>query len=148
MTIKGCTTAPTAAATPRRREIFYEDSSDFRWPHTPGDPGETKTGRKTDTLPTRFYEMDRRLVFGVLRSTPTCRSSSKKQKDFDLPHRARSRTRDAGAHACQGKKAGVETRGISDHHFIPLRSISVDPNGYVIELTAKVRVWLQSAIPI
>jgi catechol-2,3-dioxygenase len=38
----------------------------------------------------------------------------------------------------KGKTAGIETRGISDHHF--LHSIYFrDPNGYVIELTAKVR---------
>ncbi len=36
-----------------------------------------------------------------------------------------------------GLKAGIETRGVSDHGFI--RSIYFrDPNGYVIELTAKV----------
>ena len=37
----------------------------------------------------------------------------------------------------RGKQAGIETRGPSDHGFI--RSIYFrDPNGYVIELTAKV----------
>ncbi len=36
----------------------------------------------------------------------------------------------------KGKAAGIETRGISDHDFI--HSIYFrDPNGYVIELTAK-----------
>ncbi len=36
----------------------------------------------------------------------------------------------------KGKAAGIETRGISDHGFI--HSIYFrDPNGYVIELTAK-----------
>jgi catechol-2,3-dioxygenase len=36
----------------------------------------------------------------------------------------------------KGIAAGIETRGISDHGFI--RSIYFrDPNGYVIELTAK-----------
>ena len=36
----------------------------------------------------------------------------------------------------KGKDAGIETRGISDHGFI--HSIYFrDPNGYVIELTAK-----------
>jgi catechol-2,3-dioxygenase len=36
----------------------------------------------------------------------------------------------------KGKAAGIETRGISDHHFI--HSIYFrDPNGYVVELTAK-----------
>ena len=37
----------------------------------------------------------------------------------------------------KGKAEGREVRGVSDHHFI--RSIYFrDPNGYVIELTAKV----------
>ena len=36
----------------------------------------------------------------------------------------------------RGRKAGIETRGISDHGFI--QSIYFrDPNGYVIELTAR-----------
>jgi catechol-2,3-dioxygenase len=36
----------------------------------------------------------------------------------------------------KGKERGIETRGISDHKFI--QSIYFrDPNGYVIELTAK-----------
>jgi catechol-2,3-dioxygenase len=36
----------------------------------------------------------------------------------------------------KGKAAGIETRGISDHHFIDSIYFR-DPNGYVIELTAK-----------
>ena len=37
----------------------------------------------------------------------------------------------------RGKAEGREVRGVSDHHFI--RSIYFrDPNGYVIELAAKV----------
>jgi len=36
----------------------------------------------------------------------------------------------------KGKERGIETRGVSDHGFI--HSIYFrDPNGYVIELTAK-----------
>ena len=36
----------------------------------------------------------------------------------------------------KGKAAGIETRGISDHEFIDSIYFR-DPNGYVIELTAK-----------
>jgi catechol-2,3-dioxygenase len=36
----------------------------------------------------------------------------------------------------KGKKEGIETRGISDHGFIDSIYFR-DPNGYVIELTAK-----------
>ncbi len=60
----------------------------------------------------------------------------KDQHDFDL-HIALEV--DAGMleeMLARGKAAGIETRGISDHGFI--RSIYFrDPNGYVIELTAK-----------
>jgi catechol-2,3-dioxygenase len=36
----------------------------------------------------------------------------------------------------KGRAAGIETRGVADHHFI--HSIYFrDPNGYVIELTAR-----------
>jgi len=36
----------------------------------------------------------------------------------------------------KGNTAGIETRGISDHEFIDSICFR-DPNGYVIELTAK-----------
>ena len=36
----------------------------------------------------------------------------------------------------RGRKAGIESRGISDHGFIDSIYFR-DPNGYVIELTAK-----------
>src|SRR5262249_27418003 len=60
----------------------------------------------------------------------------KNQRDFDL-HIALEI--DAGQllpMMDKGKNAGIETRGVSDHDFI--RSIYFrDPNGYVVELTAK-----------
>ena len=36
----------------------------------------------------------------------------------------------------KGKAAGIETRGVADHGFIDSIYFR-DPNGYVIELTAK-----------
>ncbi len=36
----------------------------------------------------------------------------------------------------KGKEAGIDTRGVSDHKFIDSIYFR-DPNGYVIELTAK-----------
>jgi catechol-2,3-dioxygenase len=61
----------------------------------------------------------------------------KEQHDFDL-HIALEVEPDAlQAMFERGKRDGREVRGISDHKFI--RSIYFrDPNGYVIELTAKV----------
>ena len=97
--------------------------------------GETKTGRKTaraaHVLPAR-----RRLLPGVLRGA---RHAVRVQGAARLrpAHRARGRRR-RRSHAmlAKGKAAGIETRGISDHGFI--HSIYFrDPNGYVIELTAK-----------
>ncbi len=60
----------------------------------------------------------------------------KDQHDFDL-HIALEVAADMLEPLLEkGKAAGVETRGISDHGFI--RSIYFrDPNGYVVELTAK-----------
>ena len=61
----------------------------------------------------------------------------KDQHDFDL-HIALEVEPDAlDAMFAKGKAEGREVRGVSDHHFI--RSIYFrDPNGYVIEITAKV----------
>ena len=60
----------------------------------------------------------------------------KKQKDFDLHIALEVDPLTLSRMFAKGKKAGMETRGISDHHFI--RSIYFrDPNGYVIELAAK-----------
>ena len=63
--------------------------------------------------------------------------SFKDQHDFDL-HIALEVEPDAlDRMFAKGKAEGREVRGVSDHHFI--RSIYFrDPNGYVIELTAKV----------
>ena len=60
----------------------------------------------------------------------------KKQHDFDL-HIALEVSPDFLLSMFdKGKKEGIETRGISDHGFIDSIYFR-DPNGYVIELTAK-----------
>ena len=52
-------------------------------------------------------------------------------------HRARGRaTRSRRRCSRRARRAGIETRGISDHGFIDSIYFR-DPNGYVIELTAK-----------
>ena len=62
----------------------------------------------------------------------------KQQQDFDLHIALEVDAETLMRMFAKGKTAGIETRGISDHHFI--RSIYFrDPNGYVIELTAKVQ---------
>ena len=95
---------------------------------------ETKSGRKTETLHT-FYKLGDGSYLAFFEA-PDMPFEFKAQHDYDL-HIALEV--DAGTlqdmHA-RGKAAGIETRGVSDHGFI--HSIYFrDPNGYVIELTAK-----------
>jgi catechol 2,3-dioxygenase-like lactoylglutathione lyase family enzyme len=61
----------------------------------------------------------------------------KTQHDFDLHIALEVDSKTLDAMFAKGKAADIETRGISDHDFC--RSIYFrDPNGYVIELTARV----------
>jgi catechol 2,3-dioxygenase-like lactoylglutathione lyase family enzyme len=96
--------------------------------------GETKTGRRTDALHT-FYRLDDGSYLAFF-EVPDQPFEFKAQKDFDL-HIALEVTTDV-LHAMfeKGTAAGIETRGISDHDFIDSIYFR-DPNGYVIELTAK-----------
>ena len=94
----------------------------------------TKTGRATQALHT-FYELDDGSYLAFFEA-PDRPFEFKAQEDYEL-HIAREVTRDdLRAMFEKGKATGIETRGISDHGF--LDSIYFrDPNGYVIELTAK-----------
>ena len=113
---------------------FYEDFLGLPLAHTL-EIRETKTGRKTETLHT-FYEMDDGSYLAFFEA-PDMKFTFKKQKDFDLHIALEVDPQTLTRMFAKGKKAGIETRGVSDHHFI--RSIYFrDPNGYVIELTAKV----------
>ena len=96
--------------------------------------GETKTGRATRVLHT-FYRMDDGSYLAFFEA-PDMAFEFKAQHDYDL-HIAlevdESALREMFA---LGKARGIETRGIVDHGFV--NSIYFrDPNGYVIELTAK-----------
>lgn len=95
----------------------------------------TKSGRQTNVLHS-FYRMDDGSFLAFFEA-PDRPFEFKKQHDFDL-HIALEVTKDALLEMFEkGKAQGIETRGISDHRFI--ESIYFrDPNGYVIELTAKV----------
>ena len=94
----------------------------------------TKTGRSTDVLHT-FYRLGDGSYLAFFEA-PDRPFEFKAQHDFDL-HIALEVSHEALLEMFdKGKKAGIETRGISDHGFI--HSIYFrDPNGYVIELTAK-----------
>ena len=96
---------------------------------------ESTTGRKTDALHT-FFRLDDGSFLAFF-EVPDRAFEFKPQHDYDL-HIALEVDGDTLAAMFQkGKAAGLEVRGISDHRFI--RSIYFrDPNGYVIELTAKV----------
>jgi catechol 2,3-dioxygenase-like lactoylglutathione lyase family enzyme len=96
--------------------------------------GETKSGRKTETLHT-FYRLGDGSYLAFFEA-PDMPFEFKTQHDYDLHIALEVDTPTLHAMFARGKAAGIETRGISDHGFI--HSIYFrDPNGYVIELTAK-----------
>jgi catechol 2,3-dioxygenase-like lactoylglutathione lyase family enzyme len=98
---------------------------------------ETMTGRKTGAgVLHSFFRLDDGSNLAFFEA-PDMPFEFKEQHDFDL-HIALEVEPDALERMfAKGKAEGREVRGISDHRFI--RSIYFrDPNGYVIELTAKV----------
>jgi catechol 2,3-dioxygenase-like lactoylglutathione lyase family enzyme len=96
--------------------------------------GETKTGRRTDALHT-FFAMDDGSFLAFF-EVPGMPFEFKPQHDFDL-HIALEVERDVlEPMMAKARERGIETRGISDHGFIDSIYFR-DPNGYVIELTAK-----------
>ncbi len=95
---------------------------------------ESKSGRKTDTLHT-FYRMEDGSCLAFFEA-PDMPFEFKAQHDYDLHIALEVRQADLRAMFEKGKRAGLETRGISDHGFIDSIYFR-DPNGYVIELTAK-----------
>jgi len=98
------------------------------------DISETKTGRRTSVLHT-FYRLDDGSYLAFFEA-PDMPFDWKPQHDYDL-HIALEVERPVLAEMmAKGKAAGIETRGISDHGFIDSIYFR-DPNGYVIELTAK-----------
>ena len=95
---------------------------------------ETKTGRKTHALHT-FYRLEEGSFLAFF-EVPDEPFEFKEQQDYDLHIALEVADETLGPMLEKGRKAGLETRGVSDHDFI--HSIYFrDPNGYVIELTAK-----------
>jgi catechol 2,3-dioxygenase-like lactoylglutathione lyase family enzyme len=96
--------------------------------------GQTMTGRATQVLHT-FYRMDDGSFLAFFEA-PDMPFEFKPQHDFDL-HIALEVTQDAlKAMFAKAKADGVEIRGVSDHGFVDSIYFR-DPNGYVVELTAK-----------
>ncbi|NNF17375.1 MAG: VOC family protein [Gammaproteobacteria bacterium] len=112
---------------------FYEDFLGMRLASSL-EIGKTKTGRKTAVLHT-FYELDDGSYLAFFED-PDTPFDFKEQRDFDL-HIALEVDRSVLEPMLEkGRAADIQTRGVSDHHFI--HSIYFrDPNGYVIELTAR-----------
>lgn len=96
--------------------------------------GETKSGRAANALHT-FFQMDDGSCLAFFEE-PDAPFEFKDQRDFDL-HIALEIPHDQlKPWMAKGEAAGIETRGVSDHGFIDSIYFR-DPNGYVIELTAK-----------
>jgi catechol 2,3-dioxygenase-like lactoylglutathione lyase family enzyme len=94
----------------------------------------TQTGRKTSVLHS-FYQMGDGSFLAFFEA-PGQPFEFKEQHDFDLHIALEVDEATLKAMFEKGKAAGIDTRGIADHGF--LHSIYFrDPNGYVIELTAK-----------
>jgi catechol 2,3-dioxygenase-like lactoylglutathione lyase family enzyme len=95
---------------------------------------ETKSGRKTDTLHT-FYRLDDGSYLAFFEA-PDMSFDFKPQHDYDLHIALEVEPDVLEPMLAKGRAAGIESRGVIDHGFI--HSIYFrDPNGYVIELTAK-----------
>jgi len=95
---------------------------------------ETKSGRATRTLHT-FYRLEdgSHIAFFEAGDMPF---EFKPQHDFDLHIALEVSPAHLRAMFEQGRAAGIETRGISDHGFIDSIYFR-DPNGYVLELCAR-----------
>ena len=95
---------------------------------------ETKTGRATSTLHIFFMLGDG--SFLAFFESPDMPFDFKPQHDYDLHIALEVPYEDLATMLAKGKSLGIESRGISDHGFI--HSVYFrDPNGYIIELTAK-----------
>jgi len=116
-----------------RTRAFYEDFLGLPLAGTL-EISETKSGRKTETLHT-FYQLGDGSYLAFFEA-PDMPFEFKHQHDYDLHIALEVDPGTLQEMMARGKAAGIETRGISDHDFI--HSIYFrDPNGYVIELTAK-----------
>jgi len=97
---------------------------------------ETKSGRSTHVLHS-FYRMDDGSCVAFFED-PETPFAFKPQRDYDLHIALEVPEAQLQPMLDKGKRAGLESRGIVDHDGI--RSIYFrDPNGYVVELTAKAR---------
>ena len=95
----------------------------------------TQTGRETSMLHTFFQMADGSSL--AFFEAPGQAFEFREQHDFDLHIALEVDMPTLHSMFAAGQAAGIDTRGISDHggiHSIYFR----DPNGYVVELTARV----------
>ena len=116
-----------------RTRRFYEDFLGLPLAGTL-EIGETKSGRKTAVLHT-FYALDDGSFLAFFEA-PGMAFDFKPQHDFDLHIALEVERPVLEPMMAKGRAAGIEVRGISDHGFIDPIYFR-DPDGYVIELTAK-----------
>ncbi|TMG73555.1 MAG: VOC family protein [Betaproteobacteria bacterium] len=122
---------------------FYEDFLGLRLAGTL-EITETKSGRATHALHT-FYELDDGSYLAFF-EVPDAAFQFKPQHDYDLHIALEVEGGVLEKKLAEGKSRGIESRGISDHGFI--HSIYFrDPNGYVIELTARMPNHAQAMNP-
>ena len=97
---------------------------------------ETMTGRKTGAgVLHSFFQLDDGSCLAFFEA-PDMPFEFKDQHDFDLHIALEVEPEHLRQMYARGKEEGREVRGISDHKFIDSIYFR-DPNGYVIELTAK-----------
>jgi catechol 2,3-dioxygenase-like lactoylglutathione lyase family enzyme len=115
---------------------FYQDFLGLPLVHTLK-IDQTMTGRTTGSgVLHTFFQLDDGSCLAFFEA-PDMPFEFKEQHDFDLHIALEVSPEDLDRMFAKGKAEGREVRGVSDHHFI--RSIYFrDPNGYVIELSAKV----------
>jgi catechol 2,3-dioxygenase-like lactoylglutathione lyase family enzyme len=93
-----------------------------------------KTGRASNVLHSFFQMADGSFI--AFFEVPDAAFAFKDQHDFDLHIALEVAPEDLPVMLAKGKAAGIDTRGVADHRFIDSIYFR-DPNGYVIELTAK-----------
>ncbi len=98
------------------------------------DLDQTATGRKTRVLHTFFRLGDG--SFLAFFEVPESPFDFKPQHDFDLHIALEVDEAGLEAMVAKGRSLGIETRGITHHSFIRSAYFR-DPDGYVVELTAK-----------
>lgn len=112
---------------------FYEEFLGLRLAATL-DIQETKTSGKSGVLHT-FYRMDDGSFLAFFEA-PDMPFEFKVQRDFDLHIALEVDEPTLRSMFARGRECGIDTRGIIDHGMVDSIYFR-DPNGYVIELTAK-----------